>query len=289
MGKINVGKENSGPVDIYYEDHGSGMPVVLIHGWPLSGMSWEKQVPVLLDAGYRVITYDRRGFGNSSRPTSGYEYDTLARDLHKLITELDLQEIALVGFSMGGGEVARYLATYGSEGVKKAVFLSSVPPFLLKTSDNPDGLDGSIFEGIKKAIAADRPAFLSRFLSDFYNVDVLGGKLVSSEVVQLSWNIAATASPKGTFDCVSAWLTDFRKDLSRIDIPVLVVHGDADRILPVAASGKRTHKLVKGSRLVVIEDGPHGINWTHAEEVNNALLDFLGQEDLVARRLFRAA
>lgn len=276
--KINVGKENSTSLDLYYEDHGAGKPVVLIHGWPLSGASWERQVPVLLNAGYRVITYDRRGFGNSSKPTFGYDYDTMAGDLHKLITELDLRDVALVGFSMGGGEVARYLGTYGSERVKKAAFLSAIPPFLLKTSDNPDGVDGSVFEGIEKAIAADRPAFLCQFLSDFYNVDVLGGKLVSNQAVQLSWNIAAQASPKGTLDCVSAWLTDFRNDLARIDIPTLVVHGDADRILPIAATGKRTHELIKGSRLVVVQGGPHGLNWTHADKVNDALLDFLGQK-----------
>ncbi|MGA2403243.1 MAG: alpha/beta hydrolase, partial [Syntrophobacteraceae bacterium] len=180
----SVGKGNSGPIDIYFEDHGKGKPVVLIHGWPLSGASREKQVPVLLSAGYRIITYDRRGFGNSGRPTSGYDYDTLAGDLHTLITELDLRDAALVGFSMGGGEVARYLGTYGKDRVSKAIFISSVPPFLLKTADNPEGVDGSIFDGIKKAIAVDRPAFLSRFLSDFYNVDVLGGKLVSEQVVQ---------------------------------------------------------------------------------------------------------
>src|SRR5208283_91390 len=172
---INVGKENSGSIDLYYEDHGTGKPVVLIHGWPLSGASWEKQVPVLLNAGYRVITYDRRGFGNSSKPTYGYDYDTFAEDLHKLITKLDLRDVALAGFSMGGGEVARYLGTYGSERVEKAAFLSSIPPFLLKTPDNPEGVDGSIFDGIAKAIAADRPAFLCQFLSDFYNVDVLRG------------------------------------------------------------------------------------------------------------------
>ncbi len=276
MSSINVGKENSSCIDLYYEDHGSGDPVILIHGWPLNGGSWEKQVPVLMDAGYRVITYDRRGFGKSSKPACGYDYDTFAEDLHKLITKLDLRDVVLVGFSMGGGEVARYLGAYGSERVKKAVFLSSIPPFLLKTHDNPEGVDGSIFDGIKKAIADDRPAFLCQFLSDFYNVDVLGGKLISQQAVQLSWTVAAGASPKGTLDCVSAWLTDFREDLKRIDVPTLIVHGDADRILPLAATGKRTPEFVKGSRLVVVEGGPHGIIWTHAEKVNHALLDFLG-------------
>jgi len=277
MPYIQVGTENSGNIDLYYEDHGTGKPVVLVHGWPLSGRSWEKQVPVLLEAGCRVITYDRRGFGDSSKPVSGYDYDTFAGDLHKLVTKLDLRDAALVGFSMGGGEVARYLGTHGTERVKQAVFIASIPPFLLKTPDNPGGLDGGIFDGIKKAIAADRPAFLSKFLSDFYNVDILGGKLISDQAVQMSWNIGAGASPKGTLDCVAAWLTDFRKDLRRIDIPTLVIHGDADRILPLAATGTRTHEAVKGSRLVVVEGGPHGLTWTHAEQVNHELRAFLGQ------------
>jgi pimeloyl-ACP methyl ester carboxylesterase len=277
MPYINIGKENSGNIDLYYEDHGAGKPVVLVHGWPLSGRSWEKQVTVLLNAGYRVVTYDRRGFGDSSKPTTGYNYDTFAKDLHKLITMLELRNLTLVGFSMGGGEVARYLGTYGTKGVSKAVFISSIPPFLLKTTDNPSGVDGSVFEGIKKGIAADRLAFLSAFFTNFYNVDVLKGKLISDEVVRHSWNIAAGASPKGTLDCVSAWLTDFRKDLARIDVPTLVIHGDADRILPIAATGKRTHELVKGSKLVVVEGGPHGLTWTHAEKVNRALLNFLGK------------
>jgi pimeloyl-ACP methyl ester carboxylesterase len=276
MPYIRVGKENSGNIDLYYEDHGSGKPVVLIHGWPLSGGSWEKQTAALLEAGYRVITYDRRGFGESSKPASGYDYDTMAGDLHKVITKLDLRDLALVGFSMGGGEVARYLGTHGSERVSQAVFISAIPPFLLKTPDNPGGVDASVFDGIKVALAADRPAFLAQFLSDFYDVDVLG-KRVSPQVVQLSWNIAAGASPKGTLDCVQAWLTDFRMDLARIDIPTLVIHGDADRILPIEATGMRTHDAVKGSRLVAVEGGPHGLTWTHAEQVNRELLAFLGQ------------
>ena len=289
MSFINAGKENSSCVDLYYEDHGAGKPVVLIHGWPLSGASWEKQVPALLNAGYRVITYDRRGFGKSSKPTSGYDYETLAEDLHKLITKLDLRDAALVGFSMGGGEVARYLGTYGSERVKKAAFLAAIPPFLLKTHDNPDGVDGGIFDGIKKAIAADRLAFLCQFFSNFYNVDVLGGRLVSDQVVQFSWTVAAGASPQGTLDCVSAWLTDFREDLKRIDVPTLVVHGDADRIVPLAASGKRIPEFVEGSRLVVVEGGPHGITWTHAEKVNRELLEFLGERKSSVKRLSKAA
>jgi len=281
MNYINVGKENSGNIDIYYEDHGTGKPVVLIHGWPLSGASWEKQVPVLLDAGYRVISYDRRGFGNSSKPTSGYDYDIFAEDLNKLMLKLDLHNAMLVGFSMGGGEVARYLGKYGSKRVERVVFLSSVPPFLLKTPDNPSGVDKSVFDGIKKAITTDRLAFLSKFFSDFYNVDVLGGKRVSNQVVQFSWNVATGASPKGTLDCVQAWLTDFRKDLTRIDVPTLIIQGDADRILPIDATGRRLHEAIKGSRYVEIKDGPHGIIWTHSEEVNRELLAFSREEKLV--------
>jgi non-heme chloroperoxidase len=278
MNYINVGKVNTTAIDLYYEDYGTGKPIVLIHGWPLSGGSWEKQVPVLVNAGYRVITYDRRGFGMSSRPLTGYDYDTFAMDLDKLMTKLDIRDATLVGFSMGGGEVARYIGRFGTKRVNKAVFMAAIPPFLLKTPDNPEGVDGSVFDGIKNAISADRPAFLSVFLSNFYNVDVLGGKRVSDEVVRLSWNIAAGASPKGTLDCVQAWLTDFRADLKRIDVPTMVIHGDDDRILPIAATGKRMPELIKGSQLVVVKGGPHGLNWTHAEEINRELLDFLGEK-----------
>jgi pimeloyl-ACP methyl ester carboxylesterase len=283
MPLITVAQENSGNIDLYYEDHGAGTPIVLIHGWPLSGRSWEKQVPALLEVGFRVITYDRRGFGESSRPTFGYDYDTLAEDLHSVLAELDLRDVTLVGFSMGGGEVARYLGTYGSERVSKAVFMAAIPPFLLKTADNPTGVDGSVFDGVKQAIVADRPAFLSKFLADFYNVDVLRGTQISDEVVRLSWNIAAGASPKGTLDCVSAWLTDFRADLQKIDIPTLVIHGDADRILPLAATGTATQAMVTGSRLVVVKGGPHGLNWTHAEEINRELLTFVTEQSPSAR------
>ncbi len=277
MPYVTVGKENSGNIDLYYEDHGAGQPVILIHGWPLSGRSWEKQTAALLGAGYRVITYDRRGFGQSSKPTSGYNYDTMAGDLQKLVIKLDLRDFVLVGFSMGGGEVARYLGKYGTKGVSKAVFISSIPPFLLKTADNPHGVDGSVFDGIKQGIVADRPAFLMTFLSNFYNVDILGGKLVSDLLVRSNWMVAVGASPRGTLDCVSAWLTDFRKDLPRIDVPTLVIHGDADRILPIDVTGKRTQQLVKGSKLAVMKDGPHGVLWTHAEQVNRELLEFLGK------------
>src|SRR6185503_9521473 len=178
MPYVTVGTENSANIELYYEDHGSGKPVVLIHGWPLSGASWEKQVPALLEAGFRVITYDRRGFGQSSRPTSGYDYDTLSGDLSKLMTKLELRDATIVGFSMGGGEVARYLGKHGADRVSKAVFMAAIPPFLLKTPDNSAGVDGGVFDGIKKGIAADRPAFIANFLNNFYNVDALRGKRI---------------------------------------------------------------------------------------------------------------
>jgi non-heme chloroperoxidase len=277
MPYVTVGKENSSKIDLYYEDHGSGQPVVLIHGYPLSGASWEKQVPVLLNAGHRVITYDRRGFGKSSQPTTGYNYDTFAEDLHKLITHLELREFALVGFSMGGGEVARYLGKYGSKGVGKAVIISGVPPFLLKTSDNPEGVDGSVFEGIQKAVAADRYAFFTEFFKNFYNTDLLLNKRVSEQAVQASWNVAAGSSATASLACVPTWHEDFRKDVNKIDVPTLVIHGDVDRILPITASGARTAKLIKGARLLVVKDGPHCITWTHADEVNAELVSFLGK------------
>jgi non-heme chloroperoxidase len=277
MSYVTVGKENSSKIDLYYEDHGSGQPVVLIHGYPLSGASWEKQLPVLLNVGHRVITYDRRGFGKSSQPTTGYNYDTFAEDLHKLITHLELREFALVGFSMGGGEVARYLGKYGSKDVSKAVIISGVPPFLLKTPDNPEGVDGSVFEGIQKAVAADRYAFFTEFFKNFYNTDLLLNKRVSEQVVQASWNVAAGASATANLACVPTWHEDFRKDLNKIDVPTLVVHGDADRILPITASGARTAKLIREARLLIVKDGPHCITWTHADEVNAELTSFLAK------------
>jgi pimeloyl-ACP methyl ester carboxylesterase len=274
---VTVGKENSGNINLYYEDHGAGKPVVLVHGWPLSGRSWERQTAALVAAGYRVITYDRRGFGGSSQPTFGYEYNTLAKDLHLLVIKLDLRDAALVGFSMGGGEVARYLSTYGTDRFRKAAFIAAIPPYLLKAADNPDGVDGSVFAGIKQGIVADRPAFLSAFLANFFNVDVLGGKRISDQAVNANWIVAVGASFKGSLDCVDAWCADFRKDLSKIDVPTLIIHGDSDRILPITITGQRTHEMVKNSRLAVIKDGPHGLTWTHAEEVNRELLGFLGQ------------
>lgn len=277
MPYINVGKENSSDIQLYYEDHGSGDPVVLIHGYPLSGASWEKQVPALLQAGHRVITYDRRGFGKSSQPTTGYHYDTFAADLQKVVTHLKLKNFSLVGFSMGGGEVARYIGKYGSKGVSKAVIIGGVPPFLLKTTDNPDGVDVSVFDGIQKAIVADRYAFFTGFFKNFFNTDVHLGKRISEQAVQASWNVAASASATASLACVPTWYEDFRKDVARINVPTLVIHGDSDRIVPIHAAGEKTASLVKGARLVTIKDGPHAVNWTHADEVNAELVSFLGK------------
>src|SRR2546426_1413804 len=277
MPYVRVGKENSTDRELYYEDHGSGDPVVLIHGYPLSGSSWEKQLPVLLESGHRVITYDRRGFGRSSQPTTGYNYDTFAEDLHKLVAHLKLRDFALVGFSMGGGEVARYIGKYGSKGVSKAVVIGGIPPYLLKTADNPDGVDGSVFEGIQKAVTADRYAFFTEFFKNFFNTDVFLGKRISEQAVQASWNVAAGASATASLACVPTWHEDFRNDVARIDVPTLVIHGEADRIVPIQASGAKTAKLVKGSRLVAIQDGPHAVSWTHADEVNAELVNFLGK------------
>ena len=277
MPYVTVGKENGTNIDIYYEDHGSGAPVILIHGYPLSGASWEKQMPVLLNAGCRVITYDRRGFGKSSQPTEGYNYDTFAADLQQLVTQLKLQDFTLVGFSMGGGEIARYFGKYGSRGVSKAVIISGVPPYLLKTADNPEGVDGKVFEGIEKAIKADRYVFFAEFYKNFYNTDVLMGKRVSEQAVQASWNVACISSATASVACVPTWHEDFRGDLAKVDVPTLVIHGDSDRIVPFAAAGQRTAKLVKGAELVSIPGGPHNVAWTHSEEVNRSLLQFLAK------------
>ncbi|HVH69529.1 MAG TPA: alpha/beta hydrolase [Candidatus Dormibacteraeota bacterium] len=287
MPYIKVGKENSSDIQLYYEDHGSGDPVVLIHGYPLSGASWEKQVPALLQAGHRVITYDRRGFGKSNQPTAGYNYDTFAEDLRKVVTHLKLKNFSLVGFSMGGGEVARYIGKYGSKGVNKAVIVGGVPPSLLKTNDNPDGVDGSVFEGIQEAIKADRYAFFTEFFKNFFNTDVFLGKRISEQAFEASWNVAASASATASLACVPTWHEDFRKDVARIDVPTLVIHGDGDRIVPIKASGEKTAKLIKGARLATIKDGPHAVNWTHADEVNAELVSFLGKS--AAKRAASAA
>jgi non-heme chloroperoxidase len=276
MSRVTVGQENSTPIELYYEDHGMGKPVVLIHGYPLSAASWEKQIPALLAAGYRVIAYDRRGFGRSSQPSTGYDYDTFAADLNALIEALDLKEAALVGFSMGGGEVARYIGKYGTGRVSKAVFISSVPPHLLKTEDDAQGVDGSVFEGIKAQIKKDRPSFFTGFFQNFFNVDVLKGTRITDEAVHMSWGVAVGSSAIASLACVDTWGTDFRSDLKKLDVPTLVIHGDADRIVPIENSGARTVRDVEGAKLVTVKEGPHAVNWTHADEVNAALLDFLG-------------
>jgi pimeloyl-ACP methyl ester carboxylesterase len=275
MSTVTVGKENSTPIELYYEDHGSGSPVVLIHGWPLSGASWEKQTAALLAAGHRVITYDRRGFGRSSKPGVGYNYDTFAADLDKLLRKLNLKKVALVGFSMGSGEVTRYLGKYGSKRVRKAVLIGTLGPFLVKKGDNPEGVDAKVFEDIKAAIRADRPAFLMDFLRNFYNYDVTGGKLVSERVLEDNWNVAAGASAIGTVACVDCWIEDFRKDVAKNKVPTLILHGDADRILPPDATSRRQVKMIKNARLVELAGGPHGVLWTHADQINSELVRFL--------------
>ncbi len=278
MPYISVGEENSGSIDLYYEDHGSGAPVVLIHGYPLSGRAWDKQVPVLLEAGRRVITYDRRGFGKSSQPTSGYDYGTFAADLATLMDELDLNETILIGHSMGTGEVTRYLGAYGSARVARAVLVSPIPPFLLQADDNPQGLPASLFDGFMKEARADAPAWMKGFLDNFYNIDVYGGTLVSDEAYKASWNVASAASAIAAVACIPTWGTDFREDLPKIDVPVLVVQGDADRVLPFEKTGMRLKGLIKDMELVVIDDGPHAISWTHVLQVNKALLQFIGAQ-----------
>ncbi|MEU7872898.1 alpha/beta hydrolase [Dactylosporangium sp. NPDC049140] len=275
MPYLAVGSEGANPVNIYYEDHGSGTPVVLSHGYPLSGRSWEKQLSQLLAAGYRVITYDRRGWGNSSQPATGYDYDTFASDVNKLLTQLDVRGAILVGHSMGTGDITHYLGRYGTERVAKAVLLSPIPPFLLGTADNPEGAPQSLFDGFIQAAQADRYVWLKQFLENFYNFDTYGGTLVSDQVLQASWNLAVAGSPIAAVACIPTWLTDFRNDLPKIDVPVLVMHGDQDRILPIGLTAQRLPGLIKDMRLLVIEGGPHAIAWTHADQVNAALLDFI--------------
>ena len=275
MTTITVGQENTAPIDLYYEDHGSGQPVVLIHGYPLSGRAWDRQVPVLLAAGYRVITYDRRGFGKSSQPTTGYDYDTFADDLSTLLEALDLHDVALVGHSMGTGEVTRYLGRHGSQRVAKAVLVAPIPPFLLQTADNPEGVPASVFEGFAQAARQDTPAWMKGFLETLYNFGTLGGTVVSDQAFQASWNLAATASATAAVACISTWETDFRADLPMIDVPVLVIHGDDDHVLPLSKTSERLTGLLKELDVVVVEGGPHAIPWTHADEVNSALVKFL--------------
>jgi non-heme chloroperoxidase len=276
MPRITVGTENGHDIEIHYEDHGWGQPIVLIHGYPLDGNSWEKQERVLLAAGYRVIAYDRRGFGRSSQPAVGYDYDTFAADLKALLDHLALDNVILVGFSMGTGEVTRYLGTYGSGRVRKAALLGTIPPFLLKTDDNPEGVNRQVFEDIKAAIVKDRYAYFKVFLDNFYNVDQLAPDRISQQAWMASFNVAAAASPYASYACVDTWLTDFRGDLAKIDVPMLVLHGTEDRILPFSATAARLPGLVKDLTLIPVEGGPHNIGWTYPDEVNDALLNFLG-------------
>ncbi|MFN8109377.1 MAG: alpha/beta hydrolase [Thermoleophilia bacterium] len=275
MPRLPVGVENGSHIEIHYEDHGAGTPVVLIHGYPLNGRSWEHQERALLDQGFRAINYDRRGFGKSSQPTVGYDYDTFAADLYTLLEHLDLHDVALVGFSMGTGEVTRYLANYGSARVSSAVLIGAVPPFLLQTADNPEGVDGEVFQNIKHAILDDRYAYFSTFFDNFFNTDTLGGTRISPEARAAAFNVAAGASPHATLACVDTWLTDFRDDLSKIDVPTLVIHGTDDRILPFDATAARLKDLIREVEVVPVDGGPHNVCWTHPEVVNPALLHFL--------------
>src|SRR6266849_4150693 len=281
---VTVGRENSAAIRIYYEDHGSGTPVVLVHGYALNVHSWEKQEAALLASGHRVITYDRRGCGASSRPSVGYDFDTLASDLHVLLSRLDLQEVVLAGFAMGTGEVTRYLAVHGSGRVSAAVLVAPLPPFLLKTDDSPEGIDRSVFDGLTARIAADRPAAMKDLMDDSYNVDLLGGTRVSDQAWQNSFYVAISASAHAALRCVTACLEDFRGDLATISIPVLVIHGDQDRVLPYEATSRRLPALLKNARSTLIAGGPHAIIWTHADEVNQALLHFIGQPAQADRR-----
>ena len=278
MSIVKVGTENSADIEIHYRDHGSGKPILLIHGYPLDGNSWERQEWALLQAGYRCISYDRRGFGRSSQPTTGYDYDTFAADTKAVLDHLALgEDVVMAGFSMGTGEVTRYLGRYGSSGVSKAALFGVIPPFLLQTDDNPKGVPGDVFEGIKQQVLADRYKWFDDFFANFYNTDVLAPERIGDAALRGSFQVAAGASPYASYACVDTWLTDFREDLSKIDIPTLVVHGTADRILPFesTAARLRDEKLIADLTLVEIPNGPHNVGWTFPDECNKALLDFL--------------
>ncbi|HLU81238.1 MAG TPA: alpha/beta hydrolase [Flavobacteriaceae bacterium] len=267
--------EHNENVCLYYEDYGEGQPIILIHGWPLSHKMWEYQIAELVAAGYRVIAYDRRGFGQSDRPWNGYDYDTLASDLNDLIGHLELKDVILIGFSMGGGEVARYIGIYGTQKISKAVLIGAVTPFLLKTDDNPDGVDADVFEGMKEGISKDRPGFFREFGKNFMNYDQNKDR-ISEAQLDFNWNIACHASPKGTLDCVDSFgKTDFREDCKKFDIPTLVVHGDADNIVPIDVSGAKAKELIPNADYKIIENAPHGLMMTHRKELNKVILDFL--------------
>lgn len=272
---VTVGRENSGNIDIYYEDHGTGPTVVLSHVWPLNSDAWEKQLPVLLNAGYRVILYDRRGFGRSSKPAVGYNYETFADDFNAIVTKLELNDFCYGGHSMGSGEVAGYIGKYGPSKVKKAIFIGALPPFLLKTDNNPTGVDESVLQGITQKVAKDRLAFLPEFFKMFYNISMLTPNLVSDEVLHANFMVASQASAIGTLASVAAWTTDFRQAITKVSMPSLIIHGDADKVLPYESTAVPLSKMLPGSKLVTIEGGPHGIPWTHYEKVNRALLEFI--------------
>jgi non-heme chloroperoxidase len=275
MGTITVGQENSTPIELYYEDHGSGDPVVLLAGWPLDSRSWEPQVHALLTAGHRVIAYDRRGFGRSSRPTEGYDFGTLAGDLHRLLTELDLREVTLIGFSLGTGELARYIGTHGTGRLKSCVFIETLAPSFAKSAENPEGVDQAGVAGVQQAIRDDRFAWLTGLVENLLNLDDYLGKRVSEETVRSIWNAGADASPWATWACPPGWLADFSEDIKRIDVPTLILHGTADRILPINGQGRRLHAALPAARYAEIDGGPHVMGVTHAAEVNRELLAFL--------------
>jgi non-heme chloroperoxidase len=280
MPYVTVGTENSADIKIHYNDHGSGKPIVLIHGYPLDGNSWEKQERELLKAGWRAISYDRRGFGQSSQPTVGYDYDTFAADLKALLDHLALgEDVVLAGFSMGTGEVTRYLGTYGSAGISKAVMLGVIPPFVLKTDDNEKGVPQEVFDGIKATVEKDRYLWLEEFFKNFFNTDELAPERIGDAALRGHFASALQMSPYGAYACVDTWLTDFRDDLPKIDIPTLVIHGKKDRILPFESTAQRLQEenLIADLEFVAIEDGPHNIGWTFPEEVNPALLSFLAK------------
>lgn len=276
MGTINVGAENTAPIDLYYEDNGAGSPVVLLHGWPLDSRSWEPQLPALVQAGYRVVTYDRRGFGRSSRPSSGYDFDTLAADLSAVIEHLDLHEVTLVGFSLGTGELARYIGQHGTDRVRSCVMIESLAPSFAQSSQNPQGADQAAVAGVQQAILSDRYAWLTGLLGDFLNLEQYLGKRVSEETVRAMWQAGADASPLATWACPEGWLDDFSADIARIDVPTLVLHGTADRILSIEGQGRRLHAALPQARYVEVDGGPHVMCVTHAHEVNRELLGFLG-------------
>jgi peroxiredoxin len=272
---VTVGTENSAPIQLYYEDHGSGQPVVLIHGYPFDGSSWEKQTAVLLEAGKRVITYDRRGFGKSDRPTSGHDCDAYTADLSALVSALDLQDAVLVGFSMGTGEVARYISRYGSHRVAKAVFIGAILPFMLKTDENPSGFPQEAVDGMLDTIKADRYAFFTGFLQNFYKADENLGTRISEEALRNSWHLATTMSPHASVWAVATWFTDWREDIDKIDVPALIVHGTGDQNVPIDLTSRVLAKMLPSATYVEIEGAPHGMLWTHGDEVNKTLLDFL--------------